>query len=231
MIQGLLMEAVDNRLARTRTTISMTLGSDTLERQTLTRLSQDLGGNRTRKFARCISYNPISLAFGHQQISNQLLRDVQTETLSADDVCVEWVRVNYSKIGAAFRSIDPRIGTAQVGELVALKEGDTTTTLAIVRWVHATDDGCISMGMEFLSNGVVPVELARDNADDGVTDQALIIACRIAGKVTQTILLAGYRFHTGDRLTASQAAKQKHIKLGQCLQSNGMFSQFILSEA
>jgi len=178
----------------------MTLGSDTLERQTLTRLSQDLGGNRTRKFARCISYNPMSLAFGHQQISNQLLRDVQTETL-------------------------PRIGTAQVGELVALKEGDTTTTLAIVRWVHATDDGCISMGMEFLSNGVVPVELARDNADDGVTDQALIIACRIAGKVTQTILLAGYRFHTGDRLTASQAAKQKHIKLGQCLQS--FFPSFI----
>lgn len=226
-----LMEAVDIRLSRTRTTVSMTLGSDTLERQTLTRLSHDLAGNRARKVARCISYNPVALAFGHQQISNQLLRESDPDVmLDAQDVCVDWTRTNYSKIGAAFRSIDPNIGTAQVGELVAMTESDTTTTLGIVRWVHASDDGSINLGVEFLSNGVVPVELARNNADDGITDEALIIACRIAGKVTQTILLPGYRFHTGDRLTASQAEKQKHIKLGQCLQSNGMFSQFVLSE-
>ena len=226
-----LMEAVDLRLARTRTTVSMTLGADTLERQTLTRLSHDLGRNRARKIARCISYEPMTLSFGHQQISNQLLREVGDVKLDAEGVSVEWTRINYSKTGAAFRSIDPSIGTAQVGELVAIRDDDVTTTLGIVRWVHATEEGCIKLGIEFLSNGVIPVELTRSNADDGVTDEALIIACRIEGKVTQTILLPGYRFHTGDRLTASQSEKQKHIKLGQCLQSNGMFSQFVLSEA
>jgi len=227
---SVLKEAVDNRLARTRTTVSMTLGADTLERQTLTRLSHDLAGNRHRKLNRCISYNPVALAFGHQQISNQLLRDVDAQSQKTDDVRVDWTRINYSSKGAAFRSIDPNIGTAQVGELVALKEDDATT-LGIVRWVHSAEDGCISIGMEFLSNVVIPVELSRNNADDGITDEALIVACRIEGKVTQTILLPGYRFHTGDRLTASQVEKQKHIKLGQCLQSNGMFSQFVLNEA
>ena len=77
----------------------------------------------------------------------------------------------------------------------------------------------------------MPVEVTRDNADDGVADEALIIACRIEGKVTQTILLPGYRFQTGDRLTASQTDKHKRIKLGQCLQSNGLFSQFVLNQA
>jgi len=74
------------------------------------------------------------------------------------------------------------------------------------------------------------VEITRDNAEEGVTDEALIIACRINGKVLQTILLSGYRFNTGDRFTASQANKKKHLKLGQCLQSNGMLSHFVINE-
>ena len=161
-----------------------------------------------------------------------MLREVDTNKPNDDGIGVDWTRINYSTKGAAFRSIEPNIGTAQVGELVAIKKDtDSAITLGIVRWVHATNDGCISLGMEFISNVVMPVELTRDNADDGVTDEALIIGCRIDGKVTQTILLPGYRFNTGDRLTASQVEKRKQIKLGQCIQSNGMFSQFVLNQA
>ncbi len=227
-----LMESVQNRLARTRTTLSVTLGADTLERQTLTRLSHELAGNRSRKNARCISYNKVQLAFGHQQISNQLLRSVDaSKQQEADsDALVVWTRTNHSTQGAAFSSLEPDIGSTQVGELVALYEENDSTTLGMVRWVHADEDGAIAMGVEFISNGVIPVELTRENAEEGVTDEALIIACRISGKVTQTILLPGYRFNTGDRLTARQLEKRKVVKLGQCLQSNGLFSHYVLNE-
>ena len=116
-----------------------------------------------------------------------------------------------------------------MGELVAIYDNEDNTVLGLIRWVLSTDEGTIDLGVEYLSNGMVPVELTRSDADEGVIDVALIIACRISGKVTQTILLPGYRFHTGDRLTASQADKHKKIKLGQCLQSNGLFSHFVLS--
>jgi len=225
-----LMQAIETRLAKTRTTFSVTLGADTLERQTLSRLSFEFDGNRTRKAARCISYNSAHLSFGHQQISNQLLRDVHEEKYLDDDVFIaQWTRINHSPNGAAFLSLAPEIGTVQVGELVALRE-EGTSTLGIIRWVQVKEDGATHFGMEYLSNEVVPVEITRDNAEEGVTDEALIIACRINGKVLQTILLSGYRFNTGDRLTASQANKKKHLKLGQCLQSNGMLSHFVINE-
>jgi len=225
-----LMEAIEIRLAKTRTTFSVTLGADTLERQTLSRLSFEFTGARDRKLARCVSYNNTVLAFGHQQIANQLLREVDASSRSDhDDSSVEWMRINHSSNGAAFSSITPVTGTVHVGELVATNDEDTHT-LGVIRWVQSREDGTLRFGMEYLSNDVVPVELTRDNAEEGVTDEALIIACRVSGKVTQTILLPGYRFHTGDRLTASQVSRRKQIKLGQCLQSNGMFSQFVLNE-
>jgi len=224
------MEAIETRQAKTRTTLSVTLGADTLERQTLNRLSFEFDSNRTRKMARCISYNTANLSFGHQQISNQLLRDVEAAKYLDDDLhTVEWTQINHSPNGAAFSSAAPEIGTVQVGELVAIKE-DGTSTLGVIRWVHVSEDATIQFGMEYLSNEVVPVEITRDNAEEGVTDEALIIACRINSKVTQTILLPGYRFNTGDRLTASQTSRKKHIKLGQCLQSNGMLSHFVINE-
>lgn len=226
-----LVEAIETRLAKTRTTLSVTLGADTLERQTLSRLNFEFTNHRERKVARCVSYTDANLSFGHQQISNQLLRDIDVMQFFDEQAHVtHWTCINRSPNGAAFSSIEANAGTVQVGELVAVKEDDDTSTLGVTRWVHAREDGTLLFGMENLSNEVVPVELTRDNAEDGVTDEALIIACKINGKVTQTILLPGYRFHTGDRLTASQASRKKQIKLGQCLQSNGMFSQFILSE-
>jgi len=226
-----LSQAIDERLLRTRTTLSVTLGSDTLERQTLTRLNYALHTTtRSRKSARCICHDMAELSFGHQLIANQLLQQVNSASAEAEPGREDllWVRVNYSAQGASFRCKKPQNGTAQVGELVAVK-GDSTL-IGVIRWVHAADDSELSIGLEYLSNGVVPVQLSRPNVDEGVTDEALIIACRINGKVTQTILLPGYRFHTGDRITAQQADRSKQLKLAQCLQSNGLFSQFVLAE-
>jgi len=186
-----LLRAVDDRSARTRTTLSMTLGNDTLERQTLTRLNHALTSSRSRKIARCVSHNVVQISFGHQQIANQLLlgvSDVEGESVKPVD-SPTWIRFNYSAQGAAYRCEDALIGTIQVGELVAVETDNNSTLIGAIRWVHAADNGALAIGVEFLSNGVVPVALSRANADEGVTDEALIIACRLNGKVTQTILL------------------------------------------
>jgi len=188
-----LARAVDDRRARTRTTLAMTLGSDMLERQTLTRVSHALATNRARKVSRCISHTVKTLSFGHQLIANQLIHAIVPDD-SADSppiASAEWVQINHTPQGAAYRCLNADIGSV---------------------------------------NGVVPVQLTRQGVDKGVIDEALIIACRINRKVTQTILLPGYRFQTGDRVMATQAERSKQLKLAQCLQSNGLFSQFVLAE-
>ena len=53
-----LMETIETRLSKTRTTFSVTLGADTLERQTLSRLNFQFTSSRERKLARRVSYDP-----------------------------------------------------------------------------------------------------------------------------------------------------------------------------
>ena len=105
------------------------------------------------------------------------------------------------------------------------------------------------MGVEVLARSVLPVRVLRDERnpvmardplsptapeDDpsdvnlGIGENALIIACKVQNAILQTLLTPSFLYQAGDRLTASQGGRSRKMQLQDCLQSNGLFSQFSL---
>ena len=158
-------------------------------------------------------------------------------TLENDD---DWVLDNQSAQGACLHNTNCRAGSVQVGELISVQALDAARTtgpsgrsqalLGIVRWVAASDSNGITLGMEFLAKGVLPVGLSRSNSTDIIADDALIVACKVQNKILQTILLPAYLYQSNDRLIVTLNGKSRHVMLSQQLQHNGLFSHFSLRD-
>jgi len=247
------LKRIQQTASRIKPSATGLLGSDTLERPTLARLQLALARTRNRRSARAISHTPKRVVFGHKEICAYLLynpTEIPTEQASG------WVLKNSSSQGACLHNDACRAGLVQVGELVsvtdpdkALREKNSSESskliarLGIVRWVHTSDKQGIILGVEFLANSVLPVRVVRENStpgtqgydehmgDIGIGENALIVACRVQGKVLQTILLPSFLFQTTDKLLATQGGKSRRIQLRNCLQSNGLFSQFALTDS
>jgi len=167
---------------------------------------------------------------------------------SSQGMCIrsEQCRAALVQVGELISVTDPE---------VPLKTPDTSksskldASLCVVRWVKALGNEGIVMGVEVLARSVLPVRVLReernpitaqealnstDTEDDasennfGVGENALIIACKVQNAVLQTLLTPPFLYQTTDRLTASQGGRSRKMQLRDCLQSNGLFSQFSL---
>lgn len=228
------------------------LGSDILERQSLARLHVALARTRKRRLTRCITHTPQCAVFRHKDIFAHLL---YRSTEEPTDIDSTWVMINHSAHGACLINHACRAGLVQVGELVSLTDaqpadyldyGDEASkqmdaSLGVVRWVRASADQSVSIGVEFLARSVLPVQVVKavpepddDNLDTAnevdIGEPALIIACKVQGSVVQTMLLPSFVYHVDDKLIAKQGAKSRSVRLRECLQSNGLFSQFSLGD-
>ncbi len=76
--------------------------------------------------------------------------------------------------------------------------------------------------------GATTGETVGEPSAETIAENALIVACRVNAQVLQTILLPSYLYNNGDKLIASQGGRTRRIQLRNCMQSNGMFSQFSL---
>lgn len=246
---------IDKYSARIRTNSVGTLGSDTLERQSLARLHVSLSRGRKRRSGRRIANKIRRVVFGHKEICAHLLyRPKEAPSGEASG----WVVTNVSAQGMRLENTLCRAGLVQVGELVSVTEPDVAlrsatelesskinALLGVVRWIRAFDDNGICMGVEFLARSVLPVRVNRANLEPatdtesgantepeqhntGIGENALIIACKVQSTVLQTIILPSFLFQTGEGLTARQGGKSRDVQLKKCLQANGLFSQFSL---
>jgi len=132
------------------------------------------------------------------------------------------------------------------------KSSKLDAALGVVRWVRVYSDEGIAMGVEILARSVLPVRVLRDERnpasgsstllthlaedrdpaqDIGVGENALIVACKVQNSILQTILTPSYLYQTGDVLTASQGGRSRKMRLRNCLQTNGLFSQYSLVDA
>ncbi len=244
------LHRVDQQSAQIRASASSVPGSDTLERQSLTRLRIALTRSRQRRQARCITHSAQRVVFGHKEICAHMLYQ-PTEVPSDNDS--GWVVTNRTLHGMCLVNETCRAGLVQVGELVSvtaqnealLDESERRNTkidalMGVIRWIRACDGESIRMGVEFLARTVLPVHVTPDNHTPGSTttnaqlsaspvvvgESALIIACKVHNKVLQTILVPSYIYQRGDRLVAAQGNRSRRVQLDKCLQSNGLFSQY-----
>lgn len=151
-----------------------------------------------------------------------------------------WAMLNHSAQGSALHNPNCRAGLVQVGELISIETinanntysaiGKSSALIGVVRWTIIGDGNAITIGVEFLAKGVLPIGISRSHSDDIVADDAMIIACKVKNAVLQTILLPAYLYQTGDRLTVTLSGKSREVKLNQSLQNNGLFSHFSLKD-
>lgn len=221
------------------------LGADTLERRTLARLQMALNRNRRRRSARSISYKTLPVIFGHNEICAAIKMAEQLDGRSFDDddelfersnedlgVLFEehsgWIVTNHSSHGLGLVHENCQPGSVQVGQLVGLP-GAAHTRLGVVRWVKNTEQTSLELGLELLSKSVMAVGTVLESSDTS-GDGGLVFACKVHTSVVQTIMLQAYQFREGDTLTVSRQDKSRAVKLGRCLQHNGLFGHFVLSE-
>ena len=202
------------------------------------------------------SFTSLRVVFGHKEVCAHLLY-CPDEPPAPEET--SWKIVNLSSQGMCLASPQCRAGLVQVGELISVTElhkplrgpderdsSKINALLGVVRWVNARGTEGICMGVEYLATSVLPVSVTRDtlfNRDtsdslypldddepESIGENALIIACKVQRTVMQTILMPSYLYQSGDRLTASQGERSRQVQLRKCLQANGLFSQFSLTD-
>ena len=241
---------IEKTSARISASTMSILGSDTLERQSLARLQVALLRSRQRRLSRIITRHEQRVVLGHKEICAHLLyRSQQGISHSESD----WVVINQTQYGMCLCNDACRAGLVQVGELVSITDPATTPSngsninsgkvdalMGVVRWIRASDEAQLKVGVEFLARTVMPVFVTRspgisvaekmqsvDVSDRTVVrENALIIACKVKNVVLQTILLPSYLYQVGDKLVAAQGSKSRNVTLHKCLQSNGLFTQY-----
>lgn len=246
---------IDTYSARLRAPSTTSLGSDTLERQSLARLHVALSRARSRRSPRKILFESQRVIFGHKEVCAHLLYQLEEKT--SHDTS-NWRVINSSAQGLCIRNTQCRAGLVQVGELISItdpvvplrapntsKSSKLDASLGVVRWVKASGSAGIVMGVEILARSVLPVRVLRDernpktqsitapstlhsDQDVGVGENALIVACKVKNTILQTMLTPSYLYQSGDRLTASQGGRSRKMQLRNCLQTNGLFSQYSL---
>jgi len=247
---------IDTYSSRIKATSTNILGSDTLERQSLARLHVALARARQRRSARKVAHTPGRVVFGHKEVCAHLL---YKPTEKPSNESSGWSVTNLSAQGMCLQNDLCRPGLTQVGELISVTEPNTAllsevksesnkinALLGVVRWVRAMDDQGIRIGIEFLARTILPVHVLREELTDtsdsieplawnekdiGLTENALIVACKVQRTVLQTMLLPTHLYHTGDKLTVTQGERTRRVQLRKCLQTNGLFSQFSLVDA
>ena len=247
------------RIVKTSTRISAStmsiLGSDTLERQSLARLQVALLRSRQRRLSRTITRHEQRVVLGHKEICAHLLYRPLQDTSHKES---GWVVINQTQYGMCLVNDACRAGLVQVGELVSITDPDTTpcsesdihsgkidALMGVVRWIRASDDAQLIVGVEFLARTVMPVYVIRGSSlpvaekmqsrdvseRTEVRENALIIACKVKNVVLQTILLPSYLYQASDKLVAAQGSKSRNVILHKCLQSNGLFTQYSLIDS
>lgn len=169
---------------------------------------------------------------------------------SAQGLCIHnaQCRAGVVQVGELISITDPQLPLRAPD---ASKSSKLDASLGVVRWVRVSSSGSasvlgsagITIGVEILARSVLPVQVLRDEqapatqtttsisdsgGDIGVGENALIVACKVRNTVLQTLLTPPYLYQSGDRLTASQGGRSRTMRLRNCLQTNGLFSQYSL---
>ena len=218
-------------------------GADTLEKQTLARVKAALEQARSRRSQRRITNQERNTTLGHKAICAHLrFKDPlqpQSTTLAMQQTNnAAWCEANVSAQGCLLEHKSCSPGIAQVGELVCVNDQvDPTPAKArvgIVRWMCQTRDVEVSLGVEYIARGVLPVSVVRSDSrgvsKTEIADDGIIVACKIKGKTVQTLLLPAYLYQTGDIIVATQNDQSRTLQLIQSLQNNGLFSHFSLAQ-
>jgi len=243
-----LLDRIDTEIFRTPTARGNLLGVETLAQQTLERLRTTIGPTVARRSLRVITCIELDASFGHKAItSGFLFGPARNGRQPFDDhrrgKGDPWILVNRSKGGVCLKNSACRSGSVQVGDLVAFDlpaqaaDAEPTESIGQVRWLRAEEQG-LSIGIEYLAHERIPVSVSLRDAESPFRETGMIIDRDPGNRAESSILLPPYLYRVGEVLSINEivadaddksatSTMQEWTLIG-CLQTNGLFSHFLL---
>ncbi len=151
-------------------------GAQGVARELLLRLSQSWNEPARRQFRRQAAQAVVDVCSGAARISRllEIMQQVQAEYVALGQMNIpwekiprvaeaglqEWELVNQSAAGLRMRSKPGEGAGIAVGELISIQHrGMPGTSLAVIRWAQAQDDGTVEFGAQMVAPRVEPLQL------------------------------------------------------------------------
>jgi len=141
-----------------------------------------------------------------------------------------WAIVNISAGGYCLRWHSDDTSKAQIGELIALQEFDSTNNfewrIGVIRWMQNTQKDGLEIGVQTISPKVIAATAQRFNRTDETPFDCLMLPDIKALKQVSSTLLPAHAFQTNDKLVVQLLENKLNITLGSTKEHTGSFTQF-----
>lgn len=141
-----------------------------------------------------------------------------------------WAIVNISAGGYCLRWHSDDTSKAQIGELIALQEFDSTNNfewrIGVIRWMQHTRKDGLEIGVQTISPKVIAATAQRFNRMDETPFDCLMLPDIKALKQVSSTLLPAHAFQSNDKLVVQLLENKLNITLGSTKEHTGSFTQF-----
>jgi len=162
--------------------------------------------------------NPFKGAYAADNIASSRIESWEIADISAGGYCLLWD--------------SNQVSCAQVGELVALVEGEQTDPdkwqLGSIRRMKFTEERGLELGIELLSPGAkaVWVRPCKDGVSSGDRMQGILLPGIEAIRQQASLLLPSLLFRTGSTAMIEDNNKTETVTLTRQLENTGSFAQY-----
>ena len=206
---------------------------------TLTHLVKQYGKTPQRLFSRSKKSDGVELSIGIHT-THHILSDVNTrfnqpqssQGIGTNGISTNgafkpsrWQILNVSAGGYALRKFNSSHATAQIGDIVAMKDSNTTTwELAVLRWAHINELNQLDVGLQLISPSAAAVSI---RADSNVLDtEALLLPELAALKQFASIIAPLGVCKLGEQIEINQNNQYSKILATKLIERTASFERF-----
>ena len=140
----------------------------------------------------------------------------------------EWKMIDVSAGGYRLLWDSSASSQAVVGELIGIRESQDPDAfhlgLGVIRWMKATEDHGLELGVEMLSPGGVAIAV-RSPKTNGYQRSLILPEIRAVAQPA-TLITPSIPFHIGDIILVNSHGKEVRVELTKLVENTGAFAQF-----
>ncbi len=186
----------------------------------------ELGGDKDSAWDMVAKGRALTEAYDRQR---QFLED-ESLGLNREKSDLHWEIVNVSAGGYCLRWNSDTTSSAQIGEIIALREKEPDGTYAwrigVIRWMQYTRENGLEIGVQVLSPKVMAATAQRSHRPNEEPFDCLMLPGIKPLKQPPTVLLPAHAFRPDNGLKIEIFKQELQIKLGSIKEHTGSFTQF-----
>lgn len=201
---------------------------------TLIHLVKQYGRTPQRMFSRSKKSDGVELSIGihttHHIITDISTRFNQPTTMPGAGTNgafkpSRWQILNVSAGGYALRKFNSSIATAQIGDIVAMKDSSTKTwELAVLRWANVNDLNQLDVGLQLISPSAAAVTVRADS--NALDAEALLLPELSALKQPASIVAPLGLCKVGEQMELNHNNSYSKVRATKLIERTASFERF-----